>query len=56
MGKVVSAWHWALLLVRGRRCWSCHRRYLWHLPWQMHRCNRAPISAVLYDQEREQVA
>jgi hypothetical protein len=55
MDRLVGAWHWATLLVRGRRCWACHRRYLWH-PWQLSTCHRTPIKVIVYDQEREQVA
>jgi len=55
MGKIVGAWHWVVLLTRGRRCWACHRRYFLHWPWALAACNRAPLS-IVYDHEREQAA
>lgn len=44
MGKIIGAWHWALLLTRGRRCWACQRRYLAHWPWEWSDCQRAPVA------------
>lgn len=56
MGKLVGAWHWALLLARGRRCWACHGRYIAHAPWQLYDCNRRPLAIEVIESEREQVA
>jgi hypothetical protein len=54
---LVAAWHWAVLLARGRRCWACSRLYLLHLPWQVAACKGRPLRlSFVRSKERQEVA
>jgi hypothetical protein len=63
MERLVGAWQWAVLYVTGSRCFVCGRRYRWHTPWDIWRCNRTPLPIEITEQgwarlegEGEQVA
>ena len=44
------------LMVRGKRCFVCHKRYLWHTPWRWHRCLRTPLNIIVEQEDHEAVA
>ena len=50
--RLLGAWHWAILLIKERRCFVCQRYYLLHTPWAIWRCNRTPLPIEFTDQGR----
>ncbi len=55
--RIEGAWHWALLFLRGSRCFVCGKRYLAHWPlWRIFECTNRPLSVVIVEGRREAVA
>ena len=44
-----AVYWWFHNRLTGLRCMVCNRLFLFHLPWQSYRCNRAPLPITITD-------